>query len=705
MKKFASILTVAMLLVSMLLCGISANAAPTSTAIDAEQKGSVTLHKYDSKTTTSGDNGVTSGKPVKDAGFSFYQILTYDASGYKLTELAKAAVNAYNSNATETEKLDLDKVIDSIVVTKGDDAAAGDDGYASYGTTTDLENLVAVFQTYINSNNVASAENVTTDNNGSATASNLNLGVYLVVETKVPNGFIATTASFLVSVPYWQNNEDGWNYSVNAYPKDEPYNGTVDKQIVNNDGKTDADSLAVGDTVTYNVEGLVPNYGKSYRDTTVNLTQDRTIVTQEVYDVLPFVFEDTLSNGLTYAEDLSIKVAGSPVRELTPDIDATYADGKVTWSGTGDYYVNFDSAISKLKVIVKWDSLDNYQGNKITFSYNAVINDKAVVATGNSNTAKISVANNPSTFYGDYSNTNTDEYTSSTDTSTVYTYQLNLTKTFNSQSVADAEVDATKVTFEIANGKEEGSKVYSFLKTGDGEYTLWEGKIREESGKNYAVVDEIDENGNKTGNTVYATGVANTSELTTVLAVGVNGNLNVKGLDNKTYYVTELTTVEGYSVLAQTVAIQVNDVQTTTTTTEYHPFIAYDAEDFNADVTYYTLNETEYIEISAADFRSYVSTANDIKVVYYAETKTTTGNASSDVTAEVVDGQILKFESAEGAKSGIIPIVVNNSKNQFNLPLTGGLGLWMFTIAGGIVMAVAIIFFSYLRKRKRVSEK
>lgn len=691
MKKFASVLTVTMLVMSMLLCCISANAA-TSTAIDAEKKGSVTLYKYNSQTSETAENSVTSGDPVSGAGFSFYQILTYDSDGYKLTDLAKNAILANDSTA------DLDEVIDSIIIKNGNADTDGDDSYATYGSTNELEALVATFQAYINGNNVTPEKTIITGDNGSATASELPLGIYLVSETTVPDGYIATTASFVVSVPYWESNTVGWNYDVVAYPKDEPYGGTVKKEIVTDSNNTDTDSLAIGDTVTYEVSGIVPNYGKSYSDTSVNLTQDRTIITQEVYDVLPFVFTDTLSSGLTYADNLSIKVAGSPEVTLTQDTTATYNDttGKVTW-GSGDYYVSFDSDSNTLKVIVKWDSIDSYQGNAITFSYDAVIDADAVVTDGNGNEATISVANNPSTFDGDYSNITTDEYTSSTDTSTVYTYQLNLTKTFNGKTASDADVNATAVTFEIAEGTAENSAVYSFLKTGDGKYTLWTGAKVTENGKEYAVVYTLNENGNITTDTAYVTGAKESSELTNTVAVGADGTLSIKGLDNKTYYVTEITTVSGYSVLAQSVPVEVSDVTTTTTTTTYHPFVAYGVDEFTSGVTYYTKNGEQYVEIT--DLSTYVSTTDNIKVVYYSTTETVTGNASSDVTAEVTGGQTLKAESPDN-ESGVIPMTVNNSKNQFNLPLTGGIGLWIFTIGGGVIMAVAIIIFSVLRKKK-----
>ncbi|MGN0537147.1 MAG: GGIII-like transmembrane region-containing protein [Acutalibacteraceae bacterium] len=45
-------------------------------------------------------------------------------------------------------------------------------------------------------------------------------------------------------------------------------------------------------------------------------------------------------------------------------------------------------------------------------------------------------------------------------------------------------------------------------------------------------------------------------------------------------------------------------------------------------------------------------------------------------------------------------MTVNNAKNQYDLPLTGGLGLWIFTIGGGVLMAAAIIVISVVRKKK-----
>lgn len=72
------------------------------------------------------------------------------------------------------------------------------------------------------------------------------------------------------------------------------------------------------------------------------------------------------------------------------------------------------------------------------------------------------------------------------------------------------------------------------------------------------------------------------------------------------------------------------------------------------------------------------------------------GAVTKAVSASVVGGSALGGANADG----VFNIEVNNTKSQFKLPQTGGLGLWIFTIGGGVLMAGAIIFISVLRKKK-----
>ena len=185
----------------------------------------------------------------------------------------------------------------------------------------------------------------------------------------------------------------------------------------------------------------------------------------------------------------------------------------------------------------------------------------------------------------------------------------------------------------------------------EGRYTLWDADVfHTADGKNYAVVYDLDAQGNKQkagatdakiGNykAKYATGNQATSELNQVVAVGADGTLNIKGFEDGTYYVTELTTAPGYSVLAQSVPIVISNVAGTEGTM-----------------------------------------------------------ASAKVEATIQNGEKLSTKTDD---TGVILITVNNSKNQFNLPQTGGMGLILFTVGAGVILAVAFIIIARLRKSKK----
>lgn len=62
-------------------------------------------------------------------------------------------------------------------------------------------------------------ERKTTPESGNITFSNLELGRYYVVETKVPKNALTKTESFLVDLPRTSDNGDKWNYDVTVSPK------------------------------------------------------------------------------------------------------------------------------------------------------------------------------------------------------------------------------------------------------------------------------------------------------------------------------------------------------------------------------------------------------------------------------------------------------------------------------------------------------
>lgn len=145
---------------------------------------------------------------------------------------------------------------------------------------------------------------LTTGDDGKVAFENLDLGIYLVEETKAPDGIVAG-APFIVSVPMVNEASDAWNYGVVAYPKNTE---TKTEKTVK-----DADKH-IQDGYTYTINADAPTWG-------------------EGKSLTAFRFEDQLDQRLDFQKVTEVK-AGDTVLE------------------TGDYEVNTPADNSN-KLIVK----------------------------------------------------------------------------------------------------------------------------------------------------------------------------------------------------------------------------------------------------------------------------------------------------------------------------------------------------------------
>lgn len=213
-KRFLTGLLSAALALS--LCAMPAMAAEdegndqTSTiktsvsTIDKTKKGSITIYKYlhsteltDSVAGTGEQQTVPDGAtPLKDAGFTIYQVKTAD-------ELVAYYEAASDDNAVTA---------DSFFKTTDNKTAANlKDGIAN--------------QAVKDKNGKTERK---TDNNGYVQFADLNVGMYLVIETTTPDSVVKPVDPFLVSIPMTrvQDGEQAtggqlkeWLYDVVVYPK------------------------------------------------------------------------------------------------------------------------------------------------------------------------------------------------------------------------------------------------------------------------------------------------------------------------------------------------------------------------------------------------------------------------------------------------------------------------------------------------------
>ncbi len=167
---------------------------------------------------------------------------------------------------------------------------------------------------------------------------------------------------------------------------------TVEKTV---NGKT-ADSVGVGDTVSYHLTGTVAS----------NI---------DTYSKYYYKFTDTLSAGLDYAAgSVTVKVGGTEVSE-----------------SENTYSVEYDKDTHTLTVTfkdLKSIGVDITKDTQVTVDYRATVNANAQAGKSNnlSNSAKLTYSNNPKTADQGEPDGTTDTPTPSKTLS--YTYKLNLIK-------------------------------------------------------------------------------------------------------------------------------------------------------------------------------------------------------------------------------------------------------------------------------------
>lgn len=187
--------------------------------------------------------------------------------------------------------------------------------------------------------------------------------------TDLPNGY------YLVrDVPGTQEGENDFNTlyvvqvvdsTLTVHPKgDVP---TVEKKIVEGEERVDANEASIGDTVSYEITGTLPE----------NIAD---------YQTYYYVFTDTLSHGLTYRED---------ARVTLDDVDVTawfYCGAQAAADGA----TALTFGIQDLLALTKLQGISVSASSRIVVRYSATLNENAVVAgAGNPNEVRLAYSNDP----------------------------------------------------------------------------------------------------------------------------------------------------------------------------------------------------------------------------------------------------------------------------------------------------------------------
>lgn len=300
---------------------------------------------------------------------------------------------------------------------------------------------------------------------------------------------------------------------------------SIDKKIVEESGKVEANTANIGDKVSYEITSKVPN--------------------MKGYTKYFFVMNDTLSKGLTYNGDMVIKV------------------GEKTLDATNGYTLtttNNDDGSTTLEIVFK-NFIQYTTGNAITVTYSATLNQDASLdpVAGNPNKVQLTYSNNPNVDgKGDPQNPDKPGEgapTGKTPESETKTYVtgIKLTKVDGqnkNQTLTGAkfEIKGKGMKVVLVNKemyKKSTTGTYYMLKTGEYTETV---PVTDKNAKGYNA-DQYDDVNQKYEKVTVVTKDTLPTEINATGYVDENGVLTFEGLGEGTYTIKEIVAPNGYNLL------------------------------------------------------------------------------------------------------------------------------------------------------------
>lgn len=628
MKMFKR--TLAMLLCAVMALGlmaVAASAAADAALIDKTAKGSITITKYESA--TKGSNGDGTNDPTIPEGATPLAGVTFTL--YKVMD-ADDVVAYYNG--TNTQKVTVDTYLENGAIKSG---------YPVSGTAT-------------------------TDTKGVAKFSNLEVGMYVVIETKYPDKVTIPCAPFLVSIPMTNPDEEtAWMYDVNVYPKNATSEGNV---ILKKEGsgsqpipgvvfqlykQEGSNWIAEGTTQTTDANGEIrfsnltpggykvieisaPNgYIVDGRPTYFTVTENNTVLQSGVPAAVPQsrasfsgsgtkTLTITVPNYKPAIDKISRdrKYSAMPGQEIafaiTIRVPYNIADLKTfTLTDSMSPMVIAKDANGKDKIAVETAALTGNMTGLPTECYTVSLTSSRSVMTITFDPAKLAscagqdiyvyyTANIKANTPGQGVYTNTAELT--------YTTKLNddgqetdTGKLTDVEKIYNFDIDISKVA-ETSNGQALGGVEFMLYKAD---------KTTPVSFYQHGV-----------GSYFATTSTEDTTQTITTGTTGENlGKLNLSCLPAGTYYLKEIKTADGYNLLSDMIEINLNFTV-----------------DESSGTPVYKIGETTHPDNS--------------------------------VSVEVIN------------------------KKGFTLPQTGGVGTLMFILIGGVLMAGGIVLLTNTGKKRAV---
>ena len=535
MKKIHRV--VALLLSALMVIGLMTTAfAATDSApiIDPGKKASLSIYKYD--ITKASADGVWDAESYVSTGLHDDAVIDklskYAIQGVEFAYLRIADITMNNEvvdgQRTVGVLYGFDNSDRSTAVLSAIGLTAADthktEGGINYFTSDMLNNkltaaLVAnattvknALEAAVKNGGVAMTE---TDATGHASADQLEQGLYLVVETRVPENVTSTCNPFFVSLPMTTIDGAAWNYDVTVYPKNQTGNPTLDKTVREaknstgkntgsltdiTDGYAHTATASVGDTVDYQIISTLPT------------------ITSKASALSEYTYVDTLSKGIRYNKnDVVIKFFK----------DAGCTDKIATWDETSDKFtVTYDDAANTMTIRMTDTGLSeiNESESVYTDSVKRGYSDctmRITYAATLTADAKMGDTDNPNEVELTWRRTNNTYFDTLKDCCHVYTYGIDVLKQFS-----DNGGNVRNVKFRLHNDSDD---CYIIAEQKDGVY--------------------------------YAKGFAEKKADATTFVPDSSGHIVVKGLEDDAYNLTEIATDKGYVLLKEAVKIAIKTAE------------------------------------------------------------------------------------------------------------------------------------------------
>ena len=611
MKKIRRVLALLMAVLMAFGLMTTAFAEPT---IDTSKKASLSIYKYD--ITKASEDGVWDAESYVSTGLHDDAVVDklskYAIQGVEFTYLKVADITMNNELVDNQRQVGVlygfdtsdrsNAVLSAIGLTAAD--AHKTEGGVNYFTSDALNNKLSAalaanattvknaLEAAVKNGGVAMTE---TDATGHTSASNMERGLYLVVETRVPENVTSTCNPFLISLPMTTVDGSEWLYDLTVYPKNQTGNPDLEKTVresknstgKNNGSLTDIKdgyghtaTASVGDVVDYQIISTLPT------------------ITSKASSLSEYTYVDTMSKGIKYNKlDVVIEFFR----------DSACTDKITTWGeDSGKFTTVYDDTQNSMTIKMTESGLSeiNESESVYTDSVKRGYSDctmRITYAATLTADAQMGDKDNPNEVVLTWKRTNTTYYDTLKDCCHVYTYGIDVLKQFS-----DGKGSVQNVKFLLHN---DSDNCYIIADLKDGIY--------------------------------YAKGFTSKKSDATTFVPNGSGHIIVKGLEDDTYSLIEVATDKGYILLADAIELVIKT------------------------------GESGTCEQGATKLLTASATVN-----------------GKDVT--MTDG------------NAIVPLTVLNNPG-FNLPKTGGRGVWMYTVGGVLLLSAAA--FIVVKSRKHKSEQ